>query len=111
MKNILLLLIILFASCKKEDSNPSPQPEPHGLHGYVSFTVDRIKLPTQVANISIDNIPAGAIIGNDTLKVKTKDTLVHTYKVILYDQVLPFDTFYSTFKAEDHKTVNVVITR
>jgi len=111
MKNILFLLIILFASCTKEDPHNHLQPQAHGLHGYVSFTVDRVNLPTQVANIRIDSIPAGQIIGDDTLTVKTKDTLVHTYTVILYDQILSFDTFTATFKAQDHQTVNVIITR
>jgi hypothetical protein len=105
MKNILLLLIILFASCKKEDSSISTMP----IQGNVIFTVDRIKLPTQVAVISIDNISAGAIIGNDTLNVKTKDTLIHQYQVILYDPILPKDTISGQFKARNRQTVKVVI--
>ena len=107
MRNLLLILVtLLFASC---DNNDNAQPQPTPIRGNVIFTVDRVKLPTQVAVISIDNIPAGAIIADDTLNVFTKDTLVHRYQVILYDAVLPFDTLAGQFKARNQQTVKVVI--
>lgn len=106
MKQLLILFsIILFASCEKETYQTQSTP----IVGHVDFSVDRIKLPTQVVVISIDNISAGAIIADDHLTVQTNDTLTHTYQVVLFDSVLLNDTIAGQFKARDRQTVKVIV--
>lgn len=106
MKQLLIIFsIILFASCDDEQATPKSIQ----IQGNVSFSVDRTKLPTQFAHISIDNVSVGAIVGNESLNVKTKDTLIHTYRVLIYDPLLAFDTIAGQFKARNRQTVKIVI--
>lgn len=108
MKNILFLLIILFASCKKEDQ-PQPIEEKIYLVGHVRFEADTTILHSYFIHVNIDNIPVGVVYNSDALTVNTKDTLVHQYSAQAYDNNGVIKFYAGQFKARNRQTVKIVI--